>query len=64
LIESKQLRKIEQFRFAPIDPKERQKITQELESLERRDKEINTERLQIKDRRKILLEQLAKMEGE
>jgi hypothetical protein len=64
LIEAKQVKKLEQFRFAPIDPKEREKITQELASLERRDREINNERIQIKERRKILLGKLEQMEGE
>lgn len=62
-IETKQIRKPEQFRFAPIDPKEREAITRELASLERREKEIISERLLIKERRKILLSKLEAMDG-
>jgi hypothetical protein len=46
--------------MAPIDPRERQKVAQESAILGGSAKEINTERLQIKDRMKILLEQFSK----
>jgi len=61
-MELKRAKKSEQYRFAPIDPAERESITRELATLERREKTIVTERLLIKERRKLLLGKLESME--
>jgi hypothetical protein len=57
--------KTQQFRFAPETLHiERQRITTELAEIERREKEINAERTQLKDRKKVLLEQLMRIDGQ
>lgn len=49
--------------LAPRDPKERELITKELATLERREKDLSKERLWIKERRRVLLGKLETMES-